>query len=153
VACLGHGGRIHAANLDSVLMVIGVRVVVAAQERVRPRARAGQAVVLDDDRAVEHRLLLAVGLEPLVCLGPDALGVVDIAEAVAGAAAGLLRPVEAAFAERVPGEASASWDEDNGWSMVVRQESLTGQVHKGLEVAPGPEDVAAWVVALLRILS
>jgi Family of unknown function (DUF6292) len=61
----------------------------------------------------------------------------------------LLRPVEEAFAERVPEEASASWDEENGWSMVVRQESLTSQVHKGLEVAPEPEDVAAWAVALL----
>jgi hypothetical protein len=61
----------------------------------------------------------------------------------------LLRPDEDAFAERVPGEASASWDEENGWSMVVRQEPLTSQVHKGLEVVPEPEDVAAWAVVLL----
>jgi len=61
----------------------------------------------------------------------------------------LLHPDEDAFAERVPGEASTSWDEENGWSMDVRQESLTSPVHKGLEVAPEPEDVAAWAVALL----
>jgi hypothetical protein len=60
-----------------------------------------------------------------------------------------LRPDQDAFAERVPGEASASWDEENGWLMVVRQESLTSQVHKGLEVAPEPEDVAAWAAVLL----
>src|SRR5439155_182849 len=59
-------------------------------ERVRPGARAYERVVLDDDRAVEHRLLLAVALEPLVGLRPDALAVVDLAEAVARAAA---RPV------------------------------------------------------------
>jgi hypothetical protein len=60
-----------------------------------------------------------------------------------------LRPDGDAFAEQVPVEASASWDEEDGWSIVVRQESLTSQVHKGLEVAPEPEDVAAWAVALL----
>ena len=32
----------------------------------------------------------------------------------------LLHPDHTAFAERVPGEASASWDEDNGWSLLVR---------------------------------
>ena len=62
--------------------------VVAAQERVRPRARPVERVVLDDDRPVEHRLLLAVGLEPLVGVRPDALRVVDLAEPVARSAAG-----------------------------------------------------------------
>ena len=60
-----------------------------------------------------------------------------------------LRPDDAAFAERLPGEASASWDEDNGWSLLVRQESLASRVHKGLDVVPDPEDVAAWAVVLL----
>ena len=71
---------------DAVLEA-GACLVVAAEERVRPGARPGQRVVLDDDRAVEHRLLLAVGLEPLVRLRPDALGVVDLAQAVARPAA------------------------------------------------------------------
>ena len=48
------------------------------------------ALSLTIDRAVEHRLLLAVRLEPLVGLRPDALRVVDLAQALAGAAA---RPV------------------------------------------------------------
>jgi hypothetical protein len=60
-----------------------------------------------------------------------------------------LRPDDAAFAERVPGEASASWDEDNGWSLLARRESLASHVHKGLGVVPDPEDVAAWAVVLL----
>src|SRR5260221_3012825 len=61
----------------------------------------------------------------------------------------LLRPDETAFAQPVPGEASAGWDEDNGWSLLVRRESLASHVHKGLGVVPDPEDVAAWAVALL----
>jgi hypothetical protein len=61
----------------------------------------------------------------------------------------LLRPDEAAFAEPVPGQALASWDEDNGWSLLVQRESLASQVHKGLGVVPDPADVAAWAVALL----
>src|SRR5258708_33580142 len=61
----------------------------------------------------------------------------------------LLRPDENAFAERVPGEASASWDEDNGWSLLVQHESVASHVHKGLGVVPDPDDVAAWAVALL----
>jgi hypothetical protein len=61
----------------------------------------------------------------------------------------LLRPDEAAFAEQVPGQARASWDEDNGWSLLVRHESMSSDVRKGLGVVPDPEDVAAWAVALL----
>jgi hypothetical protein len=60
-----------------------------------------------------------------------------------------LRPDEDAFAERLPGEASVSWDEDNGWSMLVCRESITSCVHKGLGVVLDPEDVAAWAVVLL----
>jgi len=61
----------------------------------------------------------------------------------------VLRPDASAFAERLPGEAAASWDEDNGWSMLVRLGRLTNQVHKGLGVMPDPEDVAVWAVTLL----
>lgn len=60
-----------------------------------------------------------------------------------------LRPDSEAFAERVPEVASASWDEDNGWSMLVRDGSLASRVHKGLSVLPDPEDMAAWVVVAL----
>src|ERR1035438_1209339 len=60
-----------------------------------------------------------------------------------------LRPDDATFAGRVPGEALASWDEDNGWSLLMHHESLTSRVHKGLGVVPDPEDVAAWAVVLL----
>jgi len=61
----------------------------------------------------------------------------------------VLRPDAEVYLERVPEEASASWDEDNGWSVLVRQGSLVNQVCKGLGVLPDPEDVAAWVVVLL----
>lgn len=60
-----------------------------------------------------------------------------------------LRPDDVAFAERLPAEASANWDEENGWSLLARRESITSRVHKGLGVAPEPEDVAAWAVVLL----
>jgi hypothetical protein len=61
----------------------------------------------------------------------------------------LLRPDEGAFAEPVPAEASASWDEDDGWSLVVRLESLTSQVRKSLDMAPEQAEVAAWAVTVL----
>ena len=40
-------------------------------------------------------------------------------------------------------------DEDTGWSLLVRRESLASRVYKGLGVVPDPEDVAVWVVTLL----
>src|SRR4029079_3125371 len=61
--------------------------VIAVEEGIRPGARPGERVVLDHHRTVEHGLLLAVGLEALVRLGPDALAVVDLAEPLARAAA------------------------------------------------------------------
>jgi len=61
----------------------------------------------------------------------------------------LLRPDEAAFAERVPAEASAVWDEEDGWSLAVGGAPEASRVHKGLGVVPDPEDVAAWVEVLL----
>jgi Family of unknown function (DUF6292) len=59
------------------------------------------------------------------------------------------RPDEAAFAGQVPEEASARWDEDSGWSVLVRHGPLENRVHKGLGVVPDPGDVAAWAVVLL----
>jgi hypothetical protein len=56
------------------------------------------------------------------------------------------------FDYRVPGAASMSWDEENGWSLSVRGEPLTSQVHRGLDVAPEPEDVAASAVVCWRAL-
>jgi len=61
----------------------------------------------------------------------------------------VLRPDDSAFAARLPAEASVSWDEDNGWSMLVCQGPLASHVHKGLGVLPDPEDVAVWVAVLL----
>jgi hypothetical protein len=90
-----------------------------------------------------------------VCRSIEArdIRVTDIQATVSGEgrreAALALRPDESAFAERVPGEASASWDEDNGWSLLVRDGSVANQVHKGLGVLPDPDDVAAWAVVLL----
>ena len=60
-----------------------------------------------------------------------------------------LRPDEDAFAERVPREATANWDEDNGWSLHEAGRPPASQVYKGLSVLPDPEDVAAWAVVLL----
>ena len=60
-----------------------------------------------------------------------------------------LRPDEAAFPLQVPPEASASWDEEDGWSLVVELGLRASCVHKGLTVAPDPEEVAAWVTVLL----
>lgn len=61
----------------------------------------------------------------------------------------VLRPGDTAFDGRVPQEASAIWDEGNGWSLLVRHGPLADHVHKGLGVVPDPEDVAAWAVVLL----
>ena len=61
----------------------------------------------------------------------------------------LLRPDEAAFAERLPAEASATWDEEDGWSLAVGDVPSASRVHKGLDVVPDPEDVAAWIEVLL----
>jgi hypothetical protein len=60
-----------------------------------------------------------------------------------------LRPDASAFAAQVPAEASVSWDENNGWSMRVRNGQLANDVCKGLEMLPDPADVAAWAVTLL----
>src|SRR4051794_373254 len=74
-------------SMSGCLRLWVAAMVVAAEERIRPGTRAAERVVLHDGRGVEHRLLLAVLLQALVGLRPDALGVVDLAEPVARAAA------------------------------------------------------------------
>src|ERR1022692_2811111 len=60
-----------------------------------------------------------------------------------------LRPDETAFPVQAPAEASATWDEEDGWSLTVERGQQASRVHKGLGVVPDPEDVAAWVSVLL----
>src|SRR5918995_7318892 len=64
------------------------RMVIPAEEGVRPCAGTREGIVLHDDRTVEHLLFLAVGLQSFVSLRPDAFGVVYLAETVACPAAG-----------------------------------------------------------------
>jgi len=105
--------------------------------------------------AREHRRADHAPYIAAVRRGIEARGIAvpDVTAATSGdgrrEAALTLRPDEAAFAERLPGEAAASWDEDNGWSLPARHGPLTGRVHKGLDVVPDPEDVAAWAEVLL----
>lgn len=54
-----------------------------------------------------------------------------------------------AFAEAGPAPARAAWDEEKGWSLSVRRQSVDYQVSKGLDLVPDPDDVAAWVVVAL----
>ena len=60
-----------------------------------------------------------------------------------------LRPELDAFAVAGPAQATAAWDEESGWSLSVRRQSIDYQVSKGLDVVPDPDDVAAWVVVAL----
>src|SRR5487761_2584399 len=59
-----------------------LRKVVAPEEGVRPGAGAPEAVVDDHGRALEHRQLLAVGLQALVGAHPDTALREDLADAV-----------------------------------------------------------------------
>jgi hypothetical protein len=61
----------------------------------------------------------------------------------------VLRADQDAFAEPVPGQASAFWDEENGWSLLVQHKTIGSRISKGLDVLPDPDDVAAWVVVTL----
>lgn len=88
----------------------------------------------------------------------DALGARDIRVAEAGIdIAGrhgrtawlAVRPEQEMFAERVPAEAHVWWDERNGWSLRTLSGPLENLISKGLDVLPGPEDVAAWVLVAL----
>jgi len=105
--------------------------------------------------AKEHRWADHAPYIAAVCLGIETrdIHVTDAQTSTSGdgrrEATLTLRPDDAAFPERLPGEASVSWDEDNGWSLLVCHESLASRVHKGLGVLPDPEDVAAWAVVLL----
>jgi hypothetical protein len=59
----------------------------------------------------------------------------------------------AAVTETGFGDATVTWDEENGWSLTVRRDgeavATSDPVYKGLGVVPDPDDVAAWVVVLL----
>ncbi len=66
----------------------------------------------------------------------------------------LLGPDDAAaVTEAVPGYATVSWDEENGWALAARRDpeavAAGDPVYKGIGVVPDPEDVAAWAVVLL----
>lgn len=64
-----------------------------------------------------------------------------------------LKPGDSAPVDQVPLDASMSWDEEYGWSLLAHYDSIPpvpgSPVHKGLSVLPDPDDVAAWVVVLL----
>jgi hypothetical protein len=51
------------------------------------------------------------------------------------------------------GDATVTWDEENGWSLAARCDAAGpaagDPVYKGLGVIPDPDDVAAWAVVLL----
>jgi hypothetical protein len=66
----------------------------------------------------------------------------------------LLRPGQAAdTGQPNPGDATATWDEENGWALAARRDpdavAAAEPVRKGLDVLPDPDDVAAWAVVLL----
>lgn len=60
-----------------------------------------------------------------------------------------LRPDQDEFAGAVAAEATAAWDEESGWSLVLPG-GATGQgILMGPDQLPDPADVAAWVVVTL----
>lgn len=66
----------------------------------------------------------------------------------------LLGPDDAAAdTETGFGDATVTWDEENGWSLAARRDAKAiaagDAVYKGLGVVPDPDDVAAWAVVLL----
>lgn len=75
----------------------------------------------------------------------EALGVEVVSITVTTSAAGRreatleLRPDQDAFAEPMPGTASARWDEANGWRLLVPREALAcHEVSERTSVLPGP---------------
>lgn len=60
-----------------------------------------------------------------------------------------MRPGRTAFPSFPFFEPVASWNEEDGWSLVANREPAESPAYKGLEVVPAPDDVAAWVVVLL----
>jgi hypothetical protein len=60
-----------------------------------------------------------------------------------------LRTEQDAFGAAGAAPAGAAWNEENRWSLSVRPQPVDYQVCKGLDVAPDPDDVAAWVAAAL----
>src|SRR3954467_6837840 len=75
-------------GLASVQRVSSLARVISAQQGVGPTGCSAQGFVLDDGGVGEQVLLAALVLHAVVSAGPDALEVVDLALAVAGAAAG-----------------------------------------------------------------
>jgi hypothetical protein len=60
-----------------------------------------------------------------------------------------LRPDRDEFAGAVVAEATAEWDEESGWSLVLPGGSAGQGILKGLDQLPDPAEVAAWVVVTL----
>jgi hypothetical protein len=60
-----------------------------------------------------------------------------------------LSPDASEFAGPVVAEATAEWDEESGWSIVLPGGATGHGVLKGQSVLPEPDDVAAWVVVTL----
>ena len=58
-----------------------------------------------------------------------------------------------AVTETGSGDATVTWNEEDGWSFAARRDAAAiaagDPVYKGLGVVPDPDDVAAWVVVLL----
>ena len=112
-------------------------------------------VTFIDMGAQEHRWADHAHYIAAIRRGMEARGVRVIDIGTSAAADGrreatlLLRPDETAFPVPVPAQASASWNEEDGWSLAVGNGPAASRVHKGLGVAPDPEDVAVWVAVLL----
>lgn len=61
-----------------------------------------------------------------------------------------LRPDQDAIAEPMPAHASARWDEDSGWQLLVPRETLASHdVSEGTSILLSPGAVAAWAVVTL----
>jgi uncharacterized protein DUF6292 len=64
-----------------------------------------------------------------------------------------LEPDDSMLTGQVAVEASLSWDEEYGWSLLARYDVVPpvagSPVYQGFGVLPDPDDVASWVVAVL----
>src|SRR5829696_6408181 len=76
------GGRRSAGSVARLQLVV-----IYPAKRVAPTGGVAQSLILNDRRVGEHILLAALGLEPVVGPGPDAVEVSDLALPVARAAA------------------------------------------------------------------
>jgi hypothetical protein len=102
------------------------------------RRRAGHAAYIRAVcRAIEARDIRVIGTETGVSVRHGREATLT------------LRPDQEAFAEPVPAEAQVFWDEENGWSLRAGRGPIGDRISKGLDVLPGPEDVATWVMLAL----